>query len=72
MLSIKKRPDARYEVIDIGGHSHSMIAVIDGLKPAACVLRFLKGSHLQPEEYQLAVNTMEEIDDMEGGGNDAG
>ena len=66
MLSIKKASGGKYQLIEIGDHDHVMIAVIEGLKPAACVLRFLKGSLLQPLEYQLAIKTMEEIDKAEG------
>lgn len=66
MLSIKNEGKSRYKLIEIGDHDHVSIAVIDGLKPAACVLRFLKGSLLQPLEYQLAIKTMEEIDKTEG------
>lgn len=74
MLSIRRirKGDSRYEVIDIRDSNHTKIAVIDGLKAAACVLRFLKGSHLQPMEYQLAINVMEEIDSRERMDDDAG
>lgn len=74
MLSIRrvKEGDHKYEVMEIGDRNHTMIAVIDGLKAAACVLRFLKGSHLQPKEYQLAIDVMAEIDAREGGAEGAG
>ncbi len=74
MLSIRriKEGDHKYEVMEIGDRGHTMIAVIDGLKAAACVLRFLKGSHLQPKEYQLAIDVMAEIDAREGGAESAG
>ena len=74
MLSIRKTREGGpgYEVIEIGDRNREMIAVVDGLKPAACVLRFLKGAHLQPQEYQLAVNTMAEIDARERMDENAG
>lgn len=74
MLSIRKMREGGpgYEVIDIGDRNRITIAAVEGLKPAACILRFLKGAHLQPQEYQLAVNTMAEIDTREGGAESAG
>ena len=74
MLSIRRirKGESRYEVIDIRDSNHTKIAIIDGLKAAACVLRFLKGSHLQPNEYQLAIDVMAEIDAREGGAESAG
>lgn len=74
MLSIRrlKEGDHKYEVMEIGDRGHTMIAVIDGLKAAACVLRFLKGSHLQPKEYQLAIDVMAEFDDKERTDGNAG
>lgn len=74
MLSIKrvKEGDPNFEVMETGDRNHTKIAVIYGLKAAACVLRFLKGSHLQPNEYQLAIDVMAEIDAREGGVEGAG
>ena len=63
---------AKYRIISIGDRDHGVIAVVDGLKPAACVLRFLKGAHLQPQEYQLAMQTMAEIDARERMDENAG
>ena len=71
MLSIRRIRE-EYEVMEIGDRDRTMIAVIDGLKAAACVLRFLKGSHLQPSEYQLAINVMAEIDARERMNENAG
>lgn len=63
----------RYRLIDIG-KSRATIAVVDGLERAGCLLRFLKGSLLKPEEYALAVEAMREIDRAnateKGGGDD--
>lgn len=74
MLTFRKMREGgpRYEVIDFGERDQAMIAVIEGLRPAACVLRFLRGSHLQPADYALAVNTMAEIDAREGDRSNAG
>lgn len=58
---------SKYRIISVGDRDHAIIAVIEGLKPAACVLRFLKGSHLQPQEYTLALSVMSEIDAAERG-----
>lgn len=55
-LDLKK---ALYAIINDGS---STLAVIEGLRAAACVLRFLKGAHLRQDEYQLALDTMSAID----------
>ena len=56
---------AKYTIVSTGERDHAVVAIIDGLRPTACVLRFLKGSHLQPLDYQLAIKTMAEIDEGE-------
>lgn len=74
MLSIRKLrgEESKYEMLDFEDHNRARIAVIDGLKPAACIMRFIKGAHLQPDDYQLAVNTMAEIDARKGENGNAG
>lgn len=67
MLSIEKLPTGahgektRYRIVDIG-RDRATIAVVEGLERSGCLLRFLKGSRLDPSEYALAVDTMQAID----------
>ena len=76
MLSIErlnpgeKKRYGRYRVINADRDS-TTVAVVDGLEKAACLLRFLKGSLLQPEEYRLALETMKEIDAEDSARNGA-
>jgi len=76
MLSLEKitgsrgKPD-RYFVVEVG-RERELIAAVDGLERAGCLLRFLKGSRLEPREYQIAVETMRKIDEKRGGGSDDG
>lgn len=72
MLSMERVRESRYRIVEIGGCSHATIAVVEGLKAAGCMLRFLKGAHLQPQEYQLVIDTMEEIDTRERMDGNAG
>ena len=65
-----KKP--RYRIYDSIDHGSSTIAIVDGLLPAACVLRFLKGSRLEIQEYKIALATMAEIDARGGGENNEG
>ena len=58
---------SRYMLVESSDRGLSTIAVIEGLRPAACVLRFLRGSHLETADYRLAIKTMAEIDSKEGG-----
>lgn len=68
MLSIERVPSknivqiSKFRIVEVDERDNRAIATVEGLTPAACLLRFLKGSHLAPREYQLAVNTMAEID----------
>ena len=67
---VRKHGKTKYLVIDIGSERR-VIAEMDGLKEAGCMLRFLKGAHLQPPEYQLVIATMTQIDAKEGSVEDA-
>lgn len=55
----------RYQIVDIG-RGRVTIATVDGLEKAGCLLRFLKGALLQPQEYKLAVETMRQVDAENG------
>ena len=76
MLSIEKinvgayGKRTKYQVVDIS-HEKTIIATLDSLEKAGCLLRFLKGSMLHPEEYKLAVKVMQEIDAEKEGDQDA-
>ena len=68
-LPSKNMEKPRYKIYDSVNRGSSTIAIIEGLLPAACVLRFLKGSRMEIPEYKIALDTMAEIDAREGGEN---
>lgn len=68
----KKMKKPRYRIYDSVDRGSSTLAIVEGLLPAACVLRFLKGSRLEIPEYRIALDTMAEIDARGGGENNAG
>lgn len=76
MLSIERlkagdnRRYGRYRVIN-ADRDCTTVAVVDGLEKAACLLRFLRGAHLQPAEYEYAITTMREIDAEDAARNTA-
>ena len=53
-----------YEIVTLGsGKKRDVIATVNSLEKAACVLRFIHGSTIKGEEYRLAVDTLREIDE---------
>lgn len=52
---------SKYQIVSVG-KDRNIIATIDSLEKAACVLRFIHGSNIKGAEYILAVETMREID----------
>lgn len=65
-----KKP--RYKIYDSVDRGSSTLAIVEGLLPAACVLRFLEGARLEIPEYKIALATMAEIDARGGGENNEG
>lgn len=52
---------SKYQIVSVG-KDRNIIATIDSLEKAACVLRFIHGANIKGAEYILAVETMREID----------
>lgn len=60
--SFSDKQDLKKSLYVLTNDGNGTLAVIEGLRAAACVLRFLKGAHLRQDEYQLALDTMSAID----------
>ena len=54
----------RYRIIG-SGRNAGVVAEVDTIEKAGCLMRFLHGSNLRMDEYDLAVKTLREIDARE-------
>ena len=61
MIQIERVDVGKYEIVSIGKEKHT-IAAVDTLEKATCVLRFMSGASIKGLEYQLAIDTIREID----------
>lgn len=63
MIQIERIPgkQLRYRIIGFG-KAHNTIGIVDSLEKAACVSRFVHGANIKGAEYELAVETLREID----------
>lgn len=53
---------AKYRIVTATKSGKSVVATLDSLEKAGCVLRFIHGANIKGDEYMLAVQTMREID----------
>lgn len=51
-----------YQITEFFNKEPNVVATVDTLEKAGCILRFLKGANVQMKEYALAVKTLREID----------
>ena len=57
----------KYEIVTQTDTGSNIVATLDTIEKAACVLRFINGANIKDEEYELAVKTLREIDAKEKG-----
>ncbi len=58
---------SKYQIVARTDAGRSIVATLDTIEKAACVLRFIHGANVKGEEYELAVRTLREIDAKENG-----
>lgn len=62
----------KYRVVTTTKNGQSIIATLDSLEKAGCVLRFIHGANIKGDEYTLAVQTLREIDETGGSDEETG
>ena len=64
MIQIERVRAGKYKIIGLGKDSkeRNILAEVDSLEKASCVLRFVNGSSIKGDQYTLAVNAIREID----------
>lgn len=63
-MQIERISTGKYRIAN-NGKEKNIIATVDSLEKASCVLRFVHGANIRGEEYDLAVRTIREIDAKE-------
>lgn len=54
--------NTKYQIAAQTHTGRNVVATLDTIEKAACVLRFICGARLKDEEYDLAVRTLRELE----------